>query len=172
MRPQFQFRLSVAVGATAITEGFGAVGLWQRNQILRQPFFMGATGWESTLRFHVWPWPIKFAAIWALPAFIGGSVVMIPVRLLFEALPETAELLPTGALALLLWYWVASRLEKYSPTTRWAALFVFLTLSLTGALLPLGYTGWLFPYGALVWCVAALLLRMAGRGAQGMSQMP
>ena len=133
----------------------------QRNHILSQPFFMGTTMWESTARFHVWPWPYKFAAILALPAFVGGWIAMVPFRVLLPTIPEAIELLPTAALSLLLWYWVASRLEKYSPVTRWTSLIIFVAVSLTGAFLPLGYTGWLIPYGALAWCFAALMLRRA-----------
>ena len=165
MLANLRFRLWVAVLGTAITEGFGAVGLWQRNHVLSQRFFMGQTFWESTARFHVWPWPFKVAAIWAFPAFLGGSIVMIPVNLLIGTHLEAAELLPTGALALLLWYRVASRLERYSPATRWAWLGIFLALSFAGAMLPLGYTGW-FPFGVLAWCVATLLLRMARRNVK------
>ena len=158
MLANLRSRIWVAVLATALAEGFGAVGLWQRNHVLSQHFFMGQTLWESTARFHVWPWPFKVGAIWALPAFFGGSIVMMPVNLLIGPLPEAAELLPAGALALPLWYWVAARLERYSPAMRWASLGVFLVLSLAGALLPLGYTGW-FPFGVLAWCAATLLLR-------------
>src|SRR6185437_3291941 len=73
MLARFRLRLSIAITATAIAEAFAAVGLWQRHHILNQPFFMGMAMWESTARFHVWPWPFKFAAILALPAFVGGS---------------------------------------------------------------------------------------------------
>ena len=160
MLANLRSRMWVAVLATALAESFGAVGLWQRNHVLSQQFFMGQTLWESTARFHIWPWPFKVAAIWAFPAFFGGSIVMMPVNLLIGPLPEAAELLPAGALALLLWYWVAARLERYAPAIRWASRGVFLVLILTGALLPLGYTGW-FPFGVLAWCVATLLLRMS-----------
>jgi hypothetical protein len=166
MLPHFRFRLLVAVSGTAIAEAFGAVGLWQRSRILSQPL-LSATLWDSTARFHVWPWPFKFAAIWALPAFISGSIVMIPVRLLLTTLPEAAELVPTGASALILWFWVASRLEGYSPAIRWTSFGVFFALSLIGAFLPLGYTGWLIPYGALAWCIAALMLRRSPRSLKG-----
>ena len=165
MVANLRFRLWVAALGAAITEGFGAVGSWQRNHVLSQPFFMGQTLWDSTARFHVWPWPFKVAAIWAFPAFFGGSIVMIPVNFLVRSLPEAAALLPTGVLALLLWYWVASKLESYSPTTRWARLGIFFAVSITGAILPLGYTGWL-PFGALLWSVAALLLRRVGPNAK------
>jgi len=164
MLANLRFRLWVAALGTAITEGCGAVGLWQRNHVLSQSLFMGQTLWDSTARFHVWPWPFKVAAIWAFPAFLGGSIVMMPVNLLIPTVPEAAELLPTGAL--LLWYWVASKLEWYSPTIRWALLGIFLALSLSGAILPLGYTGWL-PFGALMWCVTTLLLRRQQRYGGG-----
>lgn len=162
MTANLRFRMLVAVMGTAIFEGFGTMGLWQRSHILSQPLFMGQTLWESTARFHIWPWPFKAAAIWALPAFVSGSIVMTPINLLFAGLPEPAALLPAGTLALVLWYWVASKIEVFSPAIRWASLGVFLALSLTGALLPLGFTGWL-PFGALAWCVAVFLLRRSRR---------
>lgn len=152
-----KFRLSVAVAATAIAEGFGTAGLWQRNHILSQPFFGGTTWWESTARFHVWPWTYKFAAIWALPGFMGTSILMAPIRLLLPKLPEAADLVPAAGLVALLWYWVASRLESCSSVVRWASVSVLLAASVVGASLPLGYTEWL-PYGATMWCIAILLL--------------
>jgi hypothetical protein len=158
MMASLRFRIWFAVIGTAIAEGFGAVGLWQRSHILSRPFFIGQTLWDSTARFHVWPWPFKVAAIWAFPAFFGGSIVMMPVNLFIGRFPEAAELLPSGALALLLWYWVAARLERYPLAIRWTWLGGFLVLSFTGALLPLGYTGWL-PFGVLAWCIATVLLR-------------
>jgi hypothetical protein len=164
MLARFRFRFLIAITGTIMAEAFAAVGLWQRNHILSQSFFMGTTLWESTARFHVWPWPYRFAAILALPAFIGGSMVMLPFRLFVHNIPEAADLLPTAALSLLLWYWVASKLEAYTPVTRWTSLCVFLALSLAGAFLPLGYTGWLIPYGALAWCIAAFVLRRAQGG--------
>ena len=165
MLAKVRFRLWVAAIGAAITEGFGSVGVWQRSHVLSQPFLMGQTLWDTTARFHVWPWPFKVAAIWAFPAFFGGAIVMVPVNFLLRSLPEAWELLPTGVSALLLWYWAASKLEWYSPTARWAWLGTLFALSLTGAILPLGYTGWL-SFGALVWCVAALLLRRVGPHAK------
>lgn len=166
MLARFRLLLSIAITGTAIAETFAAVGLWQRDHILSQPFFIGTTMWESTARFHVWPWPYKFGAILALPAFMGGWLAMVPFRLLLPTIPETMDLLPTAPLSLLLWYWVAARLEMYSPVRRWTSLCVILALSLTGAFLPLGYTGWLIPYGALAWCIAALMLRRARASRQ------
>jgi hypothetical protein len=48
------FRWFVCLSATAITELFGAIGLWQRNRILSKPFFGDLLLRESTARFHVW----------------------------------------------------------------------------------------------------------------------
>ena len=41
---------------------FGGWGLWLRNQILSHDYLFGS-GWNSTARFHVWPWPYKFAVV-------------------------------------------------------------------------------------------------------------
>jgi hypothetical protein len=149
--------LLTGIGA-AVTAVFGAVGLWERNHILSQPFFNGSTWWDSTARFHVWPWPFKLAAIYNMPAFIGGWIIMLPIRLVWPTLLEAGDLVPSVMLAALLWYWVGSRLEAYSAITRWTWLFVFAAVSLTGAFIQMGYTGWL-TYGVLMWCIAAMVLR-------------
>ena len=154
----FRFRWLVTAGGTAVAAAFGAVGQWERNRILNQPFIEGSTLWDTTARFHVWPWPFKLAAIWNMPAFIGGSILMLPFRLIWTTLAEAADFVPEAVLTVFLWYRVGSRLETYSLTARWVLLVALGGASITGAVIPIGYTGWLL-YGALVWCVAGLLLR-------------
>lgn len=171
MPGRFRFRCLLTGVGTAVSVVFGAVGLWERNHILSQPFLNGSTLWESTARFHVWPWSFKLAAIWDMPALIGCTILMLPIRLVWTTLPGVADLVPTGVLTMLLWYCVASRLERYSLTTRSVSLVSFGGLSLTGALIPIGYTGWL-PFGLLMWCIAAVLLRRSWvRANQNGSQL-
>ena len=31
--------------------------------------------WDTTARFHVWPWPYKFAFVSNFPAFMAGSLL-------------------------------------------------------------------------------------------------
>jgi len=138
---------------------FGAIGFWERNRILSQPFINDATMWESTARFHVWPWPYKLAVICNMPAFVAGSIIMVPIRLVWPGIGEAWDLLPSVLLTALLWCWVASRLATRSTIIRWTWLSVFAVLSLTAALIPMGYYPAWRLYGALTWCVAVLFLR-------------
>jgi hypothetical protein len=153
------FRWLLASIGAAVAAVFGAVGLWERNHLLSQPsFFNGSTWWDSTARFHLWPWPYKLAAICNMPAFIGGWITMLPIRLVWPTLSEAGDLAPSVILAALLWYWVGSRLETYSASTRWTWLFSFGGASLTGAFIQMGYTGWLI-YGVVMWSIAVLFLQ-------------
>jgi hypothetical protein len=183
MRKGMRFRMFLPVAQAVLAGLSGAVGLWQRNQILGRPgIFDDQTLWESTARFHVWPWPYKFAAISNLPAFLTGSLVLEPIdtlwpRLLNSTRPELAEAFEL-ALSLLfvamLWYWVGYRIDQRwgragadgvlaNTKTPWILLSVFTVVCFTGAFLPLGYVGYV-PYGAVVWIgTAATILRTTQR---------
>ena len=82
MRKGSRFRMLLPAAETVLAGLFGGIGLWQRNQILDRPFLGGQPLWESTARFHVWPWPYKVAAISDLPAFLAGSLVSLPINAL------------------------------------------------------------------------------------------
>jgi hypothetical protein len=60
-----QFRTVLPVLQTVLAVLFGGWGLWLRNSILGKPFLENSTLWNSTARFHVWPF--KFAAIMNMP---------------------------------------------------------------------------------------------------------
>jgi hypothetical protein len=71
-----RFRLLLPITQCGLAAIFGGFGLWQRYAILNRPvFFEGQTLWNSTARFHVWPWPYKFAAIANIPAFLLGVLL-------------------------------------------------------------------------------------------------
>src|SRR5208337_3129546 len=161
MSHKIRFRILLPVVETVSAALFGAVGLWQRNQILSQPFFGDQTLWETTARFHVWPWPYKFAVISNMPAFLAGALASWPISTLWPELPEAVQLAPSLVFAPMLWYWVGRRFDRRwsrvgalsvlaGTKTPWILLFVFTAVSLTGAFLPLVYIGYL-PYGAAVW---------------------
>jgi len=139
---------------------FGGWGLWQRNEILSHDYLFG-TGWNSTARFHVWPWPFKFAVIENLPAFLAGVLLSWPISAAKPDLPESAQLAPTLIFVVVLWYWVGLRLDRQwdvGEKAPWVFLAVFTGVCFAGAFLPLGYTGYL-PYAALVWLVTAFAFR-------------
>ena len=140
---------------------FGGWGLWQRNQVLSHDYLFGI-GWNTTARFHVWPWPFKFAVIANLPAFIAGVLLSLPISAAKPELPETVQLAPSLLFVIALWYWIGLRLDqqcRVSHQTLWVSLAVFVAVCLTGALVPMGYTGFLVPYGALVWLIATFAFR-------------
>jgi hypothetical protein len=157
MAQELRFRIVLPVAEFGIAALLGGIGLWQRSAILSRPFFVGQTSWDSTARFHVWPWPYKFAAVSNLPALFCGSLLTIPMK---PTLPEALQLAPTLFFVWFLWYWVGSRLDRrwsVADKTPWIALMVFTVVSLAGAIIPLGYVGYL-PYGFILWVLAALTL--------------
>jgi len=137
---------------------FGGWGLWQRSAILSRPFLEGQTLGDSTARFHVWPWPYKFAVVANLPAFLAGLMSAWPVSSMWPKLPESAQLVPSLLCAVIFWRWVGSRLDRrwrVTARTPWIALLLFTLVCLAGAFLPLGYMGFI-PYGIAVWMVTSL----------------
>src|ERR1019366_6599273 len=84
-----QFRKILPFTQIGLAILFGGWGLWIRNAILSRPFVLGMNGWKSTARFHVWPWPFKFAVVLNLPAFLAGALVSWPLDALRPGLPES-----------------------------------------------------------------------------------
>jgi hypothetical protein len=165
MARERQFRVLLPIAQCGMAAIFGGIGLCQRSAILNRPFF-GQTGWQSTAVFHVWPWPYKFAVISSAPAFITSAVLLWPIGVTWPRLPEYIQHSPSLLFVLLLWYWVGKRLDqRWSITNRipWIALFAFTSLCLLGALLPIGYVGYL-PYGVMLWATAGVVIARFGVG--------
>ena len=161
-----QFRRILPISQTAIALLFGGWGLWLRNSILSQPFWGTSTGWNSTARFHVWPWPFKFAAVLNMPACVAGLLLSWPIDALRPGLPETVSILPVLLLVPLLWYWVGSWLDQMCSgsarriTTRrpWILLLAFGFTCAGASSIPErigGYTSYL-PLGIAIWMGAAI----------------
>lgn len=109
----------------------------------------GGTGWDSTARFHVWPWPFRVAVILNFPAFVGSWPI---AALIPNAGNEFVSAVPALLLVPVLWYGVGGRMERWHPRRRGVFLASLFGVSLLGALVP-GYTSFL-PIGALVWAAA------------------
>jgi hypothetical protein len=154
------FRRILPASQVAIGGLFGGWGLWQRNQILSHDSLFG-TGWNSRARFHVWPWPFKFAVIENLPAFLAGALLSWLISVAKPDLSESVQLAPSLCFVLVQWYWIGLQLDRRwdaGQKAPWVYLAVFTAVCLTGAFVPLGYTGYL-PYAGLIWFIAALAFR-------------
>src|SRR5215471_2333458 len=105
--------------------------------------------------------PFKFAVIENLPAFLAGILLSWPIGVLKPDLPEAVQLAPSLLFALVLWYWIGSRLDRrwnVRVKAPWVSLAILTAVCLTGALIPIGNTGYL-PYAFLVWLVIAIPFR-------------
>src|SRR5258705_8498642 len=100
-----QFRRILPIAQVMLAGLFGGLGLWQRNQILSHDYLFGI-GWNTTARFHVWPWPFKFAVISNLPAFLAGLLLSWPIGAVRPELHEAVQLAPSLLFVLVLWYWI------------------------------------------------------------------
>jgi hypothetical protein len=162
-----RFCLLLPIAQCGLAAIFGGFGLWQRSAILSRSFLGNQTLWDSTARFHVWPWPYKFAVICNFPAFLLGLLPSWPLGFFWPSLPEYVETMPVLLFVLPLWSWVGSRLDRRWRVTHkipWIGLFFFTLISLGGAFLPIGYTGYL-PYGLALWLVTAVVVRLVSRQA-------
>jgi len=166
MNPGNQFRRILPISQTVVAMFFGGWGLWARNAILSRPFLGNSTGWDSTARFHVWPWPFKFVAVLNMPAFLTGSLLSWPLDALRPGLPESVSILPVLLCVPLLWYWVGSWLDRRrnaektsnAPRGQWILLFVFTSICAVSSSIPEsvgGYVGYV-PAGMAIWLIAAI----------------
>src|ERR1051326_6564609 len=112
-----QFRLLLPIAETVAAAAFGSIGLWQRHSVLNRPGWVdGQTMWDTTARFHVWPWPFKFAIASNTPAFLISGIVTLPLK----QVSEWTELTLLMLLVPFLWYCVGRLLDSAGkPTKAW-----------------------------------------------------
>jgi|SRR5215472_1887672 len=165
MVERIQFCKVLPFSQTVLAIFFGGWGLWTRNSILSRPMW-GGTGWDTTLRFHVWPWPFKFAAILNMPALLAGALLSWPLDNLLPRFPDWG---PTLLLTPLFWYWVGSWTDKHFSSGengkykrgRWAMLLLFMGVCTGASSIPRsvgGYTNYVL-FGIAIWVVAAIAMK-------------
>jgi hypothetical protein len=149
------FRFLLPIAETVAAAGFSAAGLWQRHRILNQPGWSeGQTMWNTTARFHVWPWPFKFAVASNIPAFLTSAVVMLPIK----QISEWTELALWILFVPPLWYLVGRRLDAERHAMKaWLFLLSFTAASIFCASFPLAYIGYIY-MGVPMWIVATFFL--------------
>jgi hypothetical protein len=132
---------------------FGGWGLWLRNQILSHDYLFGS-GWNSTARFHVWPWPYKFAVVTNSPAFLFWGLVGWPLGERWPKAPEVAMAAPSLLFVALLWFAVGRWIDKHCDSrTRliWGSLLGFTLICAAGA--SVDSTTFYLLWGTFVWIV-------------------
>jgi hypothetical protein len=161
-----QLRKLLPLIQTAIALVFGGLGQWMREYDLNHTW----AGWNSTQVYHVWPWPLKFAAILNMPAYLAGLLFSWPIDTVWPNLPEHVLFAPILLFVPLLWYWTGSWLDRrFGTVTRtgqlingahvWLLLFVL--ASAAGASIPVGsHVGpaSFLSYGIITWVIICALM--------------
>lgn len=165
MARRIQFRHALPVAQTILAAIFGGWGLWIRNSILSRPFWGDSTYWDSTARFHVWPWPLRFAVILNMPALVASGVVSLPVGYVWPKAAEIFWYLPTLVAVFFLWYWVGSWLDRTvrveanrnRSSRGWTLVLAFAGVCAIAASRPYRVTSLanFELFGVLVWIAAA-----------------
>ena len=160
-RTRFRFVLPIAQTVAAVA--LGSFGLWQRHSILNRPGWGDRqTLWDTTARFHVWPWPFKFAVASNIPAFLTSSLVTLPVK----QISEWTGLMLVVLFVPLLWYGVGRRLDSAGePAKAWVFVLVFTVASVACASVPLAYIGYIYS-GTLMWMATGFVLLTVFRGSR------
>lgn len=144
---------------TVLAVFFGGWGLWLRNSILSRPFLGTSTGWDTTLRFHVWPWPLEFAVILNMPTLLAGALLAWPLEYLRPGLPIWVTALPVLLVVSLFWYWVGSWADRnISERARCISLPVFILVCAAASSISKyvgGYTSY-FLFGIAIWSILAV----------------
>jgi hypothetical protein len=159
MSREIYFQRILPPFATIAAIVLGEWGLWLRGVIIRN-----SMGWDSTVRFHTWPWPFKFAAVVNLPAILAGLLLSWPLDPLKPDFPELISFLSVLLFVPLLWYWIGAWLDRrISENTNrnarawgWILLLAFsIACAATSSIPPnfAGYTSYL-PFGIVIWMIA------------------
>jgi len=119
MARETRFRTLLPVAQCALAALFGGVGLWQRSVILSRPFFGGEPLWNSTARFHVWPWPYEFAVVSNVPRFLQVHSCCGPLLLHGPNCPSPCSTITSVRRASLVLDWFPVRsTPAHEPTGR------------------------------------------------------
>ena len=172
-----RFATLLPVAQAIIAAIFGGIGLLQRSKILSKPAWEHGTLWDTTARFHVWPWPFKFAVILNFPAFLAGGFILWPLDYVWpQRTPELMVWAPLLLFVFALWFFIGREMDRWwkiSDQLPHLAVGALIVLSLIGAFLPMRYMGYVgyLPYGALAWSVMGASIYMLKRTRQPRSSL-
>jgi hypothetical protein len=161
-----RFRIFLPISQVLLALFVGGWGVWLRVSILNHPFF-GGTLWDSTARFHVWPWPLRFAIVLNLPTMAAGAVLAGLLDLIgLRRLPEWLSCLTMLPFVALLWNWIGSWMDRErsegtgreATRRKWVVLFLFIAACAAASSVPSRVAGSIsfISLGALLWLFAVL----------------
>ena len=110
MLARLRFRIWLPLIQCLLGAIFGVLGAWQRVSVLNRVGFFDQPLWNTTARFHFWPWAYKVAISINLPSFLVGALVASP----FVKSPQVAEYVAMALTALLgipIWRAIGSRID-------------------------------------------------------------
>ncbi len=162
-----QFRVLLPLVQCPLAALFGGVGLWQRSAILSRPGFgEGQTLWDSTARFHVWPWPFKLAVVTNLPAFLSWALLGWPIGERWPEIPEGMMYAPALFFVAILWYGMGAWMDRRwgrtgtpasDAMTPWILLALFTSLCVTAVFARVQFaTSDYLVLGAVIWLAIGL----------------
>jgi hypothetical protein len=99
-----------------------------------------------------------------LPAVLAGAVVSWPISEAKPNLSEALQICPWLLFVAALWYWIGLKMDRQWDVREAAPcllLAIFSVVCVTGALIPIGYTGYL-PYAVIIWLGAGLAFSFIG----------
>ena len=108
---EIRFRAILPLAQCVAAIMFGGFGLWERHFILDQPVGNG-TWWESSARFHIWPWPYKFIAVTDFPALLAGLLFGWPINAWWPSLSEYTMLAFCLPFIALLWFGIGRWFDR------------------------------------------------------------
>jgi hypothetical protein len=142
------------------------------SQLYSEPtIFEHSTLWNSTARFHVWPWQLEFAAILNMPALLASVILAWPLDYVWPGLSKWVSDLFVLLLIPLFWYWLGSWADKcVHPENRrnlerrrWILLLVFIVVCAVASSIS-GYVGGYTSYvlfGIAIWLVVDIGVRIS-----------
>lgn len=153
-----RFRIVLPVAQSVLALILGGIGEWQRRRILSGSSIFFSDGWHSSARFHVWPWPLKFAVITNAPPMLPGMLLSLLVAIASEEIAGIVLLILAILSGPAFWYWIGSRFDRrwtLKDRKPWIALSLFNLIALAGSLIDLGNVGYI-PFGFVLWIFWAM----------------
>jgi hypothetical protein len=169
MGAEVRFRVILPVAQCVSSTLFGGFGLWERWAFLSQRVFENGTLWNSSVAFHYWPWPYKFAAVLNFPALLATLLLSWPVSERWPTIPESAWFALSLPFVVLLWlgigHWFDRRWGSMdgppNQTMPWMLLLLFTLCCAGGASVYITSSSDYLLSGVVIWTAVSVGLAVS-----------